>query len=373
MSYRDLHIKPFDKGTIAKLEIFEIYAQEWLPTFIMQPDRFSVIHIFDFFSGPGYDSNDIPGSPIRILQKVNEQLGNILAKKTKVVLHFNEYEPTKKGQQKFELLQQNCNDFIAAHPKFKYFLTVNLYNENAEELFFKLLPEIRKYPSLVYLDQNGVKFISKEYLAELEKLETTDFLYFVSSSYFKRLGGTDEFRKVLEIEKSELEKEAYRNIHRLVLNKIKSRLPNATELMLFPFSIKKNANIYGIVFGSKNYAAVDKFLNIAWKRNSINGEADFDIDEDNSKAQLLLFGDKKMTKIEKFQQEFEHHLLEGHFPNNKAALLYTYGCGHIPKHAVDIIRKFKKGKKIEYVGTTPALNYLNVFRKRNIVKYTIKN
>ena len=371
MSYRDLHIKPFDKGTIAKLEIFEDYAQAWLPTFIMQPDRFPEIHIFDFFSGPGYDSDDIPGSPMRVLQKIQEQLDNILAKKTKVVLHFNEYEPTKKGQQKFELLQHNCNDFIAANPKFKSFLTVNRYNENAAELFFKLLPKITTYPSLVYLDQNGVKFISKKYLAELEKLDTTDFLYFVSSSYFTRLGGTNEFRKVLEIEKWEIEKEAYRNIHRLVLNKIKLQLPSSTELMLFPFSIKKNANIYGIVFGSKKYAAVDKFLDIAWKRNSINGEADFDIDEDNSKVQLVLFGEKKMTKIEKFQQEFEHHLMEGNFPDNKAALLYTYGCGHIPKHAVDIIRKLKKDKKIDYVGTTPALNYLNVFRKGNIVKYTI--
>ena len=82
MSYRDLHIKPFDKGTIAKLEIFEDYAQAWIPTFVMQSSRFPEIHIFDFFSGPGYDSENVPGSPIRILQKVGEQLGNIMTKKT---------------------------------------------------------------------------------------------------------------------------------------------------------------------------------------------------------------------------------------------------------------------------------------------------
>lgn len=373
MSYRDLHIKPFDKGTIAKLEIFEDYAQAWIPTFVMQSDRFPEIHIFDFFSGPGYDSENVPGSPIRILQKVNEQLGNILAKRTKIVLHFNEFEPTKKDQEKFELLKENCEALIAANPKFKYFLSVNYYNENAEQLFFKLLPQIKKFPSLVYLDQNGVKFISQEYLSELEKLKTTDFLYFVSSSYFKRLGGTDEFKKVLEIDMTELEREAYRNMHRLVLNKIKSRLPISTELKMFPFSIKKNANIYGIVFGAKNYAAVDKFLDIAWKRNSVNGEADFDIDEDSSKIQLDMFEGKKMTKIEKFQQEFEKHLIQGNFTDNKSALIFTYSCGHIPKHAVDIIRKLKKDKKIDYVGTTPALNYENAFRKRNIVNYTIKS
>jgi three-Cys-motif partner protein len=107
MGYQDLHEKPFDKSTIAKLEIFEDYAQAWIPTFVMLGA--AEIHIFDFFSGPGYDSNEVAGSPIRIMQKIEEQLGNILAKKTKVVLHFNEFEPNKKKQEKFEALQENCN------------------------------------------------------------------------------------------------------------------------------------------------------------------------------------------------------------------------------------------------------------------------
>jgi three-Cys-motif partner protein len=369
MGSKNLHNEPFDKGTITKLEIFEDYAQAWIPTFVMQsaPE----IHIFDFFSGPGYDSENVEGSPIRILQKINQHLGNILLKKTKIILHFNEFEPTRKAQEKFEQLKESCNDFIEKNPKFKYFLTVNYYNENAEQLFFKLLPDIKKYPSLVYLDQNGVKFISQEYLNELEKLKTTDFLYFVSSSFFKRYGKTDEFRKALEIDIKELENEEYRNMHRLVSNKIKSRLPNNTNLKLFPFSIKKNANVYGIVFGAKNYAAVDKFLGIAWKRNSLNGEADFDIDEDKNKIQLDIFEGKKMTKIEKFQNELETKLLENSTISNKSVLIYTYENGHIPQHSSELIKKMKTENKLNYESRTPALNYENVFRKNNIITYTI--
>lgn len=371
MGSKNIHIEPFDRGTITKLEIFEDYAQAWIPTFVMQP-TVSEIHIFDFFSGPGYDCNDIAGSPIRILQKINEQLGNILVKKTKIVLHLNEFEPTKKAQVKFEMLQENCETFIANNPKFKYFLTVNYYNENAEELFFKLLPYINKYPSLVYLDQNGVKFISQEYVNELESLNTTDFLYFVSSSFFKRYGKTEEFRRALEIDIEELKDEEYRNMHRLVFNKMKSRLPAKTNLKLFPFSIKKNANIYGIVFGAKNYAAVDKFLSIAWKRNKLNGEADFDIDEDKTKMQLDIFEGKKMTKIEKFQNDLEAKLLGLSTVSNKSVLLYTYENGHIPQHAVDLIKKMKKENKLNYDAKSPYLTYENVFRKKNIINYTIK-
>ena len=370
MGSKDLHIKPFDKGTIAKLEIFEDYAQAWIPTFVMQSAQ--EIHIFDFFSGPGYDSNNIAGSPIRILTKINDYLGYILQKKTKIVLHLNEFEPTKKAQEKFDLLKESCSNFIEQNPKFKYFLTVNYYNENAEQLFFKLLPFIKKYPSLVYLDQNGVKFISDEYVSELEKLTTTDFLYFVSSSYFKRLGGTEEFRKVLEFDMAELEKEEYRNIHRLVLNKIKSKLPTTSKLKLFPFSIRKGANIYGIVFGAKHYLAVDKFLSIAWERSKLNGEADFDIDEDKGKIQLDIFEGKKMTKIEKFQSDLEAKILDGSLPNNKSTLIYTYENGHIPQHASSLIKKLKSENKLSYDSRTPALNYKKVFKDKNIINYTLK-
>ena len=108
------------------------------------------------------------------------------------------------------------------------------------------MPTIKEFPSLVYLDQNGVKFISQEYVDKLEKLKTTDFIYFVSSSFFKRYGKTEEFKKALEIDIKELESEEYRNMHRLVCNKIKSRLPKNSELKLFPFSIKKNPIFMGL-------------------------------------------------------------------------------------------------------------------------------
>jgi three-Cys-motif partner protein len=311
------------------------------------------------------------GSPIRILKKIKEQLGNILSTKTKIVLHLNEFEPTKREQEKFNLLTYNCNEFVAQNEKFKYFLTIEFYNETAEKLFFKLLPLIKNFPSLVYLDQNGVKFISQEYMNELEKIRTTDFLYFVSSSFFKRYGKTEEFKKVLDIDIATLMHEAYKNMHRLVVNKIKSRLPDQTSLKLFPFSLWKNANIYGIIFGSKSYAAVDKFLDIAWKRNALNGEADFDIDEDNSKTQLDIFGNKKMTKIEKFKRDLKHKILNKQLDTNRTVLIYTYENGHIPQHAPELI-KTMKNKELFYNSTSPCVNYINVFRKKNIISYSLK-
>jgi len=65
----DFHEKPFDEGTITKLQIFELYAREWIPVFLAssRPPR-SEIHVFDFFAGPGVDGNGEPGSPLRVLR-----------------------------------------------------------------------------------------------------------------------------------------------------------------------------------------------------------------------------------------------------------------------------------------------------------------
>lgn len=371
MPYKDLHSDPFDETTISKLEIFEDYAEAWIPTFVMQ-ENIKEIHVFDFFSGPGYDKNNIPGSPIRLLEKIKSHFGLFLNKETKIVLHLNEFEPNKIKQEKFKLLQQNCTEFINQNPNLKEITSIDYYNEDAETLFFKLIDKIKRHPSLVYLDQNGVKFISKRFIQELEKLEVVDFIYFVSSSYFWRLGGTEEFKKVLNFDMDELKKDKYLNIHRKVISAIKKELPEKTNLKLFPFSLRKGTNIYGIVFGAKHFRAVDKFLNIAWKRNATNGEADFDIDEDEKKNQLDLFGEKKMTKIERFKLEVRDLLLKGKLNDNSEVLIYTYECGHVPQHATDVLKTIKSQGKISYDGNTSGINYENVFKNKNIVKFRLK-
>ena len=159
MVYKDLHAEPFDESTIFKLGIFEDYAKAWIPTFVMQ-HHISEIHIFDFFAGTGYDKNGIPGSPIRILETLKGQQGNLFQKRVDVTIHLNEFEPQKKEQKKFESLKRSCSDFLYENKNLKNRITIKYYNENFETLFPKLFPLIDRKQSLVYLDQNGIKLLS---------------------------------------------------------------------------------------------------------------------------------------------------------------------------------------------------------------------
>ncbi|MCY7421015.1 MAG: three-Cys-motif partner protein TcmP, partial [Chitinophagaceae bacterium] len=142
MAYKDLHESPFDETTIAKLEIFEDYAQAWIPTFVMS--GVDTICIYDFFAGTGYDKNGIEGSPIRLLKKIKEQVGNIFQKKVRVKVYLNEWEQSKRDQPKFQLLQNACNEYLAKNDDVKRAIELNIFNEDFEKLFVKVLPTIKQ-------------------------------------------------------------------------------------------------------------------------------------------------------------------------------------------------------------------------------------
>ncbi len=370
MGYKDLHDEPFDESTIAKLEIFEDYAQAWIPTFVMQP-YITEIHIFDFFAGTGYDVNHIAGSPIRILKKIKEQKGYLFQKEVNVILHLNEFEPKKKDQRKFVLLKQSCSDFMEAAKSLSNRVEIKYYNEDFEILFPKLLPIIQQFPSLVYLDQNGIKFLSEKYFLELEKTKQTDFLYFLSASYFWRFGESKEFKMHLDIDMEAAKKQDYKFIHRSITEQIRRKLPVNSKLKLYPFSLKKGANIHGIIFGASHPRAVDKFLAIGWKRNGTNGDANFDIDDDSNKNQLDLFTGQKLTKIKSFKKEVEKLILNKEISNNFELLDYVYSHGHIPKHASDCLKQLKKDEKVTYDSRSPLVTYDNVHKNKKKLIYTV--
>lgn len=363
MAYKDLHDEPFDDTTISKLQIFEDYAQAWIPTFVMQ--KSPVVCIFDFFAGTGYDIAGVPGSPIRIFEKIKEQIGNIFQNKVKIHVYLNEFD-TKK----FKKLQIACDNYLNANPDVKRaIISPIISNKDFKEIFPELLPVIKLYPSLVYLDQNGIKFLSANYLMELEKTRQTDFLYFVSASYFWRFGNSEEFKLHLDIDMETAKKDPYKFIHRNLLSQLRGKLPITTKLRLYPFSLKKGSNIHGIIFGASHPRAVDKFLAIAWKRNEINGQANFDIDDDAQKQQLDIWQGKRLTRVQCFKNMLRTKVLNGDIKNNFEAFDYLLEEGHIPQHALDCLKEMKKNKEVYYANISPLCNYQNVYKLKKKLEY----
>lgn len=351
MPKKDHHMKPYDQGTLTKLEIFERYVESWLPTFIMQK-HIAEINIVDFFAGIGYDENYVKGSPIRFLDKINKFYDQLIKNHTIINLYLNEYIV-----EKFEKLKTNCENYLENNKRLNQFVRIHYFNQHFNLVYPKIIDTTKNSPNLYILDQCGVEFTKKENFNRLSELNKTDFLFFISSSYFNRFASGDSPDQFINMNKEDLKDSPYKFIHRTVLKKYRSLIPSDSDLNIFPFSIKKGANIYGIIFGSKHISGVDKFLKIAWNKNKINGEADYDIDEDEKKDQyeIDLNSGKifnRLTKIETFHTELENYIKEKINVTNIDLYYFTYISGHISKHTTDYLKILKKQKKIEYNGYT---------------------
>src|SRR5262245_43168222 len=85
----NFHSRPFDEGTLTKLEIVELYAREWLPVFLSSENPpYTEIHLYDFFAGPGTDSGGVLGSPLRLLTQLKGYRGHPGWGKVAVQAHF---------------------------------------------------------------------------------------------------------------------------------------------------------------------------------------------------------------------------------------------------------------------------------------------
>ncbi len=342
---KDINTEPYSEATLTKLEIFEQYLVAWLPVFIHTPHTHEVM-ICDFFAGSGQDSEGVPGSPLRILRTIEKYRDRILKEDITISVALNEAFADKSDE--LQTVVKGCFDQNSWGQK----VFVSYPNEEFQDLFRRQYEQLKRQPNLLFIDQYGVKEVTGEIFQMLVGLEKTDFLFFMSSSAVKRFAGTPEFKiHFPDINPATIADAKYENIHRIMLEYYERKIPEENETKLYPFTLKKGAHIYGLVFGSKHPLGVEKFLDLAWNRNKINGEANFDIDDDIRKRQPMLFPEmKKPTKRDVFEACLEEFICRRGEVTNRDVYEFTLNHGHPKSHARKCVMRLKKEGKVEYKG-----------------------
>ncbi|MDF2550906.1 MAG: hypothetical protein K0R77_181 [Chryseobacterium sp.] len=341
---RDIHKKPFDEGTKAKLAIFKDYLVEWLPVFLAKKEiYYPTINIYDFFSGPGSDGYDSLGTPLIILKELEEYISNITTKKLQVNLYFNEFDKSK-----YEILKNTIKD-----SKYQNLpICIEVDSLDFKVAFDKKYPEMGKKgnANLLFLDQNGIKHITEEVFSKIVNLKQTDFLFFISSSTIKRFTDHPNISQHIKLDEKQVEKTPYHKIHRLVLEYYKSLIPEKKEYYLAQFSLKKNAGLYGLIFGSGHVLGIEKFLISCWNLDKERGEANFDIDEDNIiPGQLDLWSGevRKPQKVELFETELKKNILNKTLQTDRDLYLFTITNGFRIMQTKQVLRTLIKDNKLE--------------------------
>ncbi|MEI8244813.1 MAG: three-Cys-motif partner protein TcmP [Lentisphaerota bacterium] len=339
MSNSGFHEKSFDDGTLCKLEMYRKYLRAWLPTFINNP-YIDTIQIFDFFAGPGYDGEDNPGSPIIASQEIRIALdGGVCRAGMKVKLFLNELDKNK-----YKALQTNAAVIRDANPE----IDVITDNREFSEVFFDNLPVMSRLrvANFLFLDQFGVSEITQRVFESMINLDKTDFIFFISAAIINRVKEHPDIVKYIPpISKDDWQRMTGNNVNRILSDAYQQWIPVNKNYYLGNFSIKKGANVYGLIFGSGHPFGIHKFLHVAWEKG---GDANFDIDGDKiDENQPVLFDFlNKPTKITEFEHAFEAKVLQRELVNNKQVYIFSLQHGVLASHARDALKNMCKDGKL---------------------------
>ncbi|NLX04592.1 MAG: three-Cys-motif partner protein TcmP [Phycisphaerae bacterium] len=329
---RDFHDEAFDRETELKLDIFRGYIREWLPVFLTGGGCRRV-NILDFFAGPGRDTQGKKGSPLIIVEEVQRYLTDASRPKADGVavhLYFNEFSGRKCDSLREEIARECGNSEFS----------VEVENRDFPAAFEGHLPALRasRAANLVILDQCGIKQVSPEVFRALVNCAKTDIIFFVSSSIVRRFRGEECVRRYfpgLSDEAIAVVDQA--SIHRCVCDYYRQLVPNTKSYFLAPFSIRKDANIYGLIFGTGNLLGLEKFLTVCWDKDRITGEANFNIDGDRFREEPSLFPEENVIrKQDRFREDLIRRIHLGEQTNNDL-YRFTLECGFLPRHAREIL------------------------------------
>jgi three-Cys-motif partner protein len=320
MPVRDLHEKPFDEGTTTKLAIYRSYVRAWLQVFLHAVAyNGKPLQFYDFFCGPGQDCAGEPGSPLILLEELFRERSLIEQQRHEVGIVFND-----RDKEKIDALKRLCEERnFPWRPRFE--------SLEFRDAFARVQGEFASGPTLVFIDQNGMKHMTKAVFEALVQADTTDFLFFTASSFKLRFGD------LLAPEIGIPDNVSYLEAHRALADQYREWAPSS--VFIGHFAIKKGSNIYGLVFGSHHWRGLQKFLEIAWKLDADCGEANYELEHDT--VQGLMDFEKGTTGFKKRKSEvFQEKLLElisaGKLKSDDAVFRYCLVNGFLPRVVKDV-------------------------------------
>ncbi|MEE4211478.1 MAG: three-Cys-motif partner protein TcmP [Parvularcula sp.] len=328
------HEVAFDEGTKTKLFIYEKYLQAWLQVFLHSPfHQSTTLQIYDFFCGPGADRAGTKGSPIILMDELAANEEKITAAKDSVRVYFNDIDHAKVSE-----LRERCQ--INRYPWSPVFSSKDFAIAFGEEI-----GGIGVGPSLVFMDQFGVKHVTERVFRSLAECPNTDLLFFIASDFKRRFG--DLLSPELDISEAEMDRTPRHEIHRLIASRYKRWAPH--NYHVGHFSIMKDNRIYGLVFGTGHWRGMEKFIDIAWKLDPECGDANFPIEAERDQGVLDFSGGGEVfrkRKLELFKDALREKISGGHLKTDGDVFHFCLTNGISPSRGAGEIYKEMKAQRL---------------------------
>jgi three-Cys-motif partner protein len=353
MSKKEFH-KQFDSGTKTKLYIFNEYFKENFPVFLYST-LWNEILIYDFFAGKGFDESGEKSTSLNILEQIKPYCSDIASRGKNLFVILNDRDEVND-------LRKNVNNYITECRKTCtqecIFSDKNLITlgKDFNEYFDEVYPRIFKRTNsakLIFLDP--FNFILDEVrFSKLINLKSTDFMCFMPSSYLRRFKELAAFKRYIDTEKLDYNNTLPSQCHRVIADYFESLIPQGKEYYIGAFSIKKEKNYYGLIFGSSHSLGAEKFQRVCWAIDQLTGEADYNIDLElgykNSNG--ILFDELRTPqKIHNFNKNLKELIMSGKIETDKEAYKFALKKRCLVKHAEELLKNLVDNNQIEPIKT----------------------
>lgn len=344
MMKKDINAKPFDSGTKQKLDIFGKCFRAWLPVFV-HSKYIKSVHVFDLFAGSGTDSEGYPGSPLKLLTEARgENRQNCENAEKPILFTFGE-----SNNRKYQELKKNVKKGISSCEKNnrcgKCVYKHNVIRAEFQDVFNKsAIREIfddKEIGKFVLLDQNGFREVDNTVFLQLISCPKTDFIFFISSSFIKRFKEHPNTLAYIQTSNIDFDGTKPRECHRLIADYFRKLIPADKSYYLHHFTIKKQSNYYGLIFGTSHSYGMEKFLKVCWDEDPMSGEANFNIDN-NYPPGNLFYEEGKSSKLDTIRARIKADILSGKIKDNGTGLLETLKTGCKPIIFTEVVKEIEK-------------------------------
>ncbi len=355
---KNINRQTYSEQTLLKLDIFRECFREWLPVFLHNP-YIEKIYIYDFFAGSGTDIEGTYGSPLILLEEARgdrrQHCKYFKQNKQKIAFAFNEFQ-----KKKVETLKSNVDTFFAyckqqcSHEVCVYEPNCHFNQGDFQELFqnekLKNVLQNSKYGKFILLDQYGFKQVDDEVFTKLTNSPKTDFIFFVSSSTFRRFQDSEVVKSYLKDKNIEFDDTKPKECHRVITNYFRSFVPSTKEYYIHHFTIKNQSNYYGLIFCSNHSFGMEKFLKVCWKYDTLAGEANIKMNDTDFEKGTFFYSPENSQKNQTVKTKLEDLILSRQIQDNISGMKYVLNNGCLPVLFPEVIEPLIKKKKVSIIG-----------------------
>ncbi len=359
----------------AKVQLLNEYLSRYI-RILSLAGYTSEIKIYDVFCGPGLYKDGGKGSPIVILDAINNFHNSLKATGKEVSTYFScKFNDVEKS--KVEKLKNNID---SQYGELKKIVGITITSNDYSEEIKTISDEVSEFDDqkgFVFIDPYGykIKIGDIKNLVETKKVEV---LLFLPIQFMYRFAKKEpppllrEFMSDLDDEgnlpSSNSPFEYVKNLRDLFAKKM------GRDNFVVSFLIVKDANtVFSLFFFCSHIRACEKMLEARWEMDSEQGRGW----KYNVAGMDSLFADSS-PETNFFEEKIIDYLRSGNRSNGEI-FRFTIDCNFLPTHATEVLTKLQSEKKISVLEADGSkarkrsfyINYKDFFNTPNRVTISL--